>query len=216
MSILDLKQRLHDVPGIETLSMHMAFGKQIYGFGNKTVSLPASASDIDVMFAIREAAKEIPAGTPAQPASGPSAADVVTPTATAGEASPVSGTSPATNNPQSAETVAADVPAPSPSASLGSPVNVTGSAPVTVQLQAPAMTTPTKPGAHALTVKDVLQSHGQKLDQILQAQIAKLQATLNSQVDTVVAGTDAVIAHAESQTAEFQAILGQISNLGTE
>ncbi|NEU94789.1 hypothetical protein [Bradyrhizobium uaiense] len=246
MSIRYLKERLRDVPGIETLTMQMLAGRQIYSFVGRVVAVDAAASDAEVMTAIRaavssDAIAQIPAGTPVATANSegaPAAEDFVNPPQ-AGEASPVSGTSPASIPAASTEgtageatlmaspagaatntvqggTATADVTAPSQSASLIPPVNVPASAPVTIQPQAPAMTTPTKPGAHALTVKDVLASHGQKLDQILQAQIAKLQATLNSQVDTVVAGTDAVIAHAESQTAEFQAILGQISNIPTE
>jgi hypothetical protein len=52
MSIADLKTRLHDVPGIETLTMQMLAGRQNYSVAGRLVSLDAGASDVEVEQAI--------------------------------------------------------------------------------------------------------------------------------------------------------------------
>jgi hypothetical protein len=54
MSIQDLKTRLHDVPGIETLSMTTLGGRQIYVFDRRAVALDSAASDVEVIKPIRE------------------------------------------------------------------------------------------------------------------------------------------------------------------
>ena len=52
MSIADLKTRLHDVPGIETLMMQIIGGRQDYSIDGKLISLDAGASDADLEKAI--------------------------------------------------------------------------------------------------------------------------------------------------------------------
>lgn len=200
MGVSDLKQRLSDIPGIHDLTMTMIAGRQQYNIGGKVISVDAGASDLVAQEAIRaamssDAIVQIPPGQPFE--AGASAGGETTPAA--GEANPISGTSPATA---------------SPSAALIPVVNV---APpdATVQPKATQVTT-SSPASHALTIKDVLTQHSEKLNQILEAQIAQLQLTLGDQVDTVVNGTNAVIARSKQHTDEFRAILGQFTNLGTE
>lgn len=48
MSIAELKTRLHDVPGIETLTMQMLAWRQSYSLGGRLISGDAAASDNDV------------------------------------------------------------------------------------------------------------------------------------------------------------------------
>lgn len=72
--------------------------------------------------------------------------------------------------------------------------------------------TTTSPAAHALTIKQVLEDHGKKLDQVLQAQLALLTTELDGQLGTVVTGTEAVISRVRGHTDDFKAILGQFTN----
>lgn len=196
MGITDIKQRLSDIPGIEGLTMQMLGGRQNYGIGGKIVSVDGGASDAVAMEAIRAA---MSSSSPVQMPAGSSivASDIAGP-APANAGAPVhTPSAPAIN-----------------SAALLPPVNVTAQS-VTLQPEAAPVTTPapSSPAAHALTIKDVLSEHTQKLNQILQAQIVQLQATLTDQVDTVVSGTNAVIARSKQHTDDFKAILGQFSNL---
>ena len=73
MGIVDLKTRLHDVPGIETLTMIMQGGRQNYSLNGRTISLDAAASDADVETAIRAAIakQEMFAGLTGQPSARP-------------------------------------------------------------------------------------------------------------------------------------------------
>ncbi|MGA7805558.1 hypothetical protein [Bradyrhizobium sp.] len=69
MGIADLKTRLRDIPGIETLTMQMLAGRQNYNLNGRVIALDAGASDIDVEQAIRAAIAspaiaQMPAGTP--------------------------------------------------------------------------------------------------------------------------------------------------------
>lgn len=187
MGITDIKQRLHDIPGIESLTMTMIAGRQQYNIGGKVIAVDGGASDLVAQEAIRaafsnEAVAQIPAGTPVTALA----------SADAGLGLPAS--------------------ANSPSAALIPQVHVTAPA-ATVQPKATAMSAPSNPASHALTIKDVLSQHTDKLNQILEAQIAQLQATLSDQADTVVAGTNAVIQRSKQHTEDFKAILGQFSNL---
>lgn len=76
--------------------------------------------------------------------------------------------------------------------------------------------TTNSPASHALTIKQVLEDHSQKLDQVLQTQLALLRNELDGQLGTVVKGTDAVITRVRSHTEDFNSILGQFTNdLGT-
>jgi hypothetical protein len=87
MSIADLKTRLRDVPGIETLTMQMLAGRQNYSLNGRLISLDAAASDVDVETAIRAAIAspaiaQMPAGTPISPAASIAQATTPTPPAT--------------------------------------------------------------------------------------------------------------------------------------
>jgi hypothetical protein len=65
MSITDLKVRLADVPGIETLSMALEAGRITLRWGTSfSASVDAAASDADIEAAIRNAIK-LPAVDPA-------------------------------------------------------------------------------------------------------------------------------------------------------
>jgi hypothetical protein len=56
MSIADLKMRLTDVPGIETLSMALEAGRITLRWGTSySASVDAAASDVDIEAAIRNA-----------------------------------------------------------------------------------------------------------------------------------------------------------------
>lgn len=101
--------------------------------------------------------------------------------------------------------------APASPATTGADV-LASSISVPVISTAKASTMTTTPGSHALTIKDALENHAKKLDQILQASMATLQATLDDQVDTVQGGTAAVITKVKSHTDDFKAILGQFTN----
>jgi predicted chitinase len=47
-----LKTRLHDFPGIDTLTMTMLAGRQNYNLNGRVIALDASASDFEVEKAI--------------------------------------------------------------------------------------------------------------------------------------------------------------------
>jgi hypothetical protein len=147
MSIHDLKQRMSDVPGIETLTMIMIAGRQNYGIAGKVVALDAAATDNEVEAAIRatmtsDAIAQIPAGTPVASAPATQEEGPELDPSQAGEANPERGTSPATifgdvsilgappasitaQSTERTEGAAALMAAPSPSASLIPTVNVT-------------------------------------------------------------------------------------------
>lgn len=57
MSIADLKLRLADVPGIETLSLTLIGGRSCYGFAGKIAAVDPLASDQEIEDAIRNAAR---------------------------------------------------------------------------------------------------------------------------------------------------------------
>ncbi|HEX5509853.1 MAG TPA: hypothetical protein VFX37_15235 [Pseudolabrys sp.] len=55
MTIADLKLRLHDLPGIEHLTMQMLAGRQNYCLNGKLISVDADASEEEAEKAIRAA-----------------------------------------------------------------------------------------------------------------------------------------------------------------
>lgn len=57
MSIADLKLRLADVPGIETLTLQLMGGRSCYGFAGKIAAVDPLASDEEIEDAIRNAAR---------------------------------------------------------------------------------------------------------------------------------------------------------------
>jgi len=173
MSIADLKARMRDIPGIETLTQSIQNGQQIFTLNGRTVTFGAGDSEATVEQGIRAAVAapalvQMAAGAPVTPDVAANAAVALHPALQAVQVSPVSNPSPA--------------PAPS------------------------------TPGAHALTIKDMLSAHSAKLDQILQAQMAALQGVLDEQVNTVVDGVGAVTARVKGHTDDFKAILGQFTN----
>jgi hypothetical protein len=190
MGISDLKVRMHDVPGIETLTMTMAAGQQKFVLNGRTISFSAGDSDAAVEAGIRAAV--------ASPAIVQMATGTTTPDTAAAAAVALH------------PTIAAQI---APSVSLLPSVSPTMTTPAPVAAPTVAPTaTPTAPAAHALTIKDALADHAQKLDQILQAQFVILRSALDDQINTVQGGTDAVISGVKSHTDEFKAILGQFSN----
>ncbi|UGA46649.1 hypothetical protein HU230_0011655 [Bradyrhizobium quebecense] len=57
MSIADLKVRMSDIPGIETLTMRLEAGRILLSWGAYTAAVDASASDNEIEAAIRNAIK---------------------------------------------------------------------------------------------------------------------------------------------------------------
>jgi hypothetical protein len=55
MSIQSLKERLRDVPGIETLTMRLIGGRQTFGFDGLLVATDLSAAESQIETAIRDA-----------------------------------------------------------------------------------------------------------------------------------------------------------------
>jgi type IV secretory pathway VirB10-like protein len=98
MSIADLKTRLHDAPGIETLTMQIIAGRQNYSVAGRLVSLDVAASDQALEEAIRAAiaspaVARMPAGTPIPPAIAPAPAANVQAAPTAPATAPKPATS---------------------------------------------------------------------------------------------------------------------------
>jgi hypothetical protein len=56
MSVADLKARLADVPGIETLTLQLIGGRQVFGFAGMIAAVDPLATDQEIEDAIREAA----------------------------------------------------------------------------------------------------------------------------------------------------------------
>lgn len=56
LSVAELKSRLADVPGIETLTLQMLGGRQMFGFDGLIVGVDPLATDQEIENAIREAA----------------------------------------------------------------------------------------------------------------------------------------------------------------
>ena len=164
MSVADLKIRLRDVSGIETLTMRFASGSILLQWGaGYSATVGAAASDAEIMSAIRDAVR-LP---------------------------PVS--------------LIPDKPAPAVPANPKEGKLMTDTTPA-----APAAA----PGAAALSIQQRLADHGKKLDAILQAQGALLDAALNEQANAAVSAVSGVVEKIKSQTADFNAIMGQISNIG--
>lgn len=60
MSIADLKTRLANVPGIETLTLTMIGGRHVYGFAGLIAAVDPLATDQEIDDTIRRAARLIP------------------------------------------------------------------------------------------------------------------------------------------------------------
>jgi hypothetical protein len=56
VSISELKLRLADVPGIETLTMQLIGGRQVFGFNGLIAAVDPMATDQEIETAIRDAA----------------------------------------------------------------------------------------------------------------------------------------------------------------
>lgn len=77
LSVADLKLRLADVPGVETLSMALEAGKIVLRWGAYSAAVDAAASDAEIEAAVRNAVKlppvdlipdpPAPAAVPAEP-----------------------------------------------------------------------------------------------------------------------------------------------------
>ena len=56
MSVVDLKQRLANVPGIESLSMQLIGGRQVFGWNGLIAAVDPMATDQEIEDAIRNTA----------------------------------------------------------------------------------------------------------------------------------------------------------------
>lgn len=56
VSVADLKARLADIPGIETLTLQLILGRQVFGFDGLIAAVDPLASDQDIEDAIRNTA----------------------------------------------------------------------------------------------------------------------------------------------------------------
>jgi hypothetical protein len=88
MGILQLKSLLHDVPGIDGLTMQTLVDRDTYSIAGKVVRVPIGANEAQVEQAIRAAvlspaAAPMPAGVPLAPESPDAGAGVHSPTAPA-------------------------------------------------------------------------------------------------------------------------------------
>jgi hypothetical protein len=88
MGILQLKSLLHDVPGIDGLTMQTLVDRDTYSIAGKVVRVPIGANEAQVEQAIRAAvlspaAAPMPAGVPLAPESPDAGAGVPSPTAPA-------------------------------------------------------------------------------------------------------------------------------------
>src|SRR5246127_1270387 len=72
VSIADLKARLHDVQGIETLTLTLIGGRACYGFAGKIAAVDPMATDKEIEEATRKAASMTAASAP-EPVSTPAA-----------------------------------------------------------------------------------------------------------------------------------------------
>jgi hypothetical protein len=186
MGIADLKTRLRDVPGIETLTMTMAGGNQNYNLSGRVIQLSAAASDVQVEQAIRAAITSAAiAQMPVAP--DPATLHAVAAVQTALEA-PVAPTA------SQLPLVSINAPAPAP-ASSGS-----GN---------PAMSNPAAVGQ---TVKQMMEEHTRLMGDIHAAQLEILRAALNQQRSSVATSVGAVASRIAAQTDEFNAIMGQFTN----
>ncbi len=57
MSVADLKARMRDIPGIDSLTMRLEGGKQVFTVNGASSSVGAFASDSEIEDAIRSAAR---------------------------------------------------------------------------------------------------------------------------------------------------------------
>jgi len=86
MSVADLKTRMADVPGIHSLTMAIEAGRIMLRWGDHSAAVDATASDVEIEAAIRDAIKlppvalipekqnageTMPSAVPAQPSSKP-------------------------------------------------------------------------------------------------------------------------------------------------
>lgn len=55
MSIVELRERLRDIPGIENLTMQSVMGRQLFGLNGKLIGVPMTADDGEVEGTIRAA-----------------------------------------------------------------------------------------------------------------------------------------------------------------
>jgi hypothetical protein len=53
LSIIDIRDRLRDIPGAETMTMQTVMGRQLFGINGKMIGVPVTASDAEVEQTIR-------------------------------------------------------------------------------------------------------------------------------------------------------------------
>jgi hypothetical protein len=186
MGIADLKMRLRDVLGIESLTTQMVAGEQRYNLNGGDIVVSASASDVEVEKAIRAAI-------------------------TSAAIAQVTAPDPATLHGVGAVQGAISAPpVVSASATLIPPVTVSPAAAPTLQPQStPAMSSPANVG---LTVKQMMEEPTRLMGDIHAAQLEILRATLDQQRTGVATAVGGVAAKIAAQTDEFNAIMGQFTN----
>ena len=79
MSIADLKARLFDVPGIESLTMQFIGGRQVFGFDGLIAAVDPAANEQEIERAIRDAAAMRPPAIMTPAATPPPAIATATP-----------------------------------------------------------------------------------------------------------------------------------------
>ncbi|WP_315731622.1 MULTISPECIES: hypothetical protein [unclassified Bradyrhizobium] len=62
MSIAELRDRLRDIPGIETMTMQTVMGRQLFGLNGKLIGVPVTADDAEIERVIRLAISSDKAG----------------------------------------------------------------------------------------------------------------------------------------------------------
>jgi hypothetical protein len=186
MGIFHLKERMRDVPGIESLTMTMVAGEQRYTLNGRDIVVPSSASDFDVEKAIRAAI------TSAAVAQIPVAPDPATPVGAGAVQAAVDAPAAPTATPLPPVTINAPANAPAPSSPGVAPVS--------------------SPASVGLTVKAMMEEHTRLMGDIHAAQLEILRATLNQQRNSVATSVGNVAAKIAAQTDEFNAIMGQFAN----
>src|ERR1017187_9130463 len=81
MSINDLKDRLHDVPGIENLTLQVLMGRQVFGWNGLIAGVDLNATDEEIENAIRFHGTLAPGAPRSLPSSSKTAPSVINATA---------------------------------------------------------------------------------------------------------------------------------------
>lgn len=213
MSIADLKTRLHDVPGIETLTMQMLAGRQNYALNGRLISVDGAASDSDVESAIRAAIAspaiaQMPAGTPMS-AGTPASGGTPTSTGTPMPPTPSLAAAPAI---AAAPVAVAQTVTPAAPAFVANAIAAPAAVATATSSPTPAPAASAHPASAGLSVKQMLEEHTRVMGQIQAAQVELLRSSLARQRDAVSTAVGNVATKIDGQTDDFLAIMGQFTN----